>query len=101
MLVMESGYEKFKESGQDFWRDACLAWFLYGFVTLFVDLPLLAALVIFRLKTHPTFNYPWMSHSVREFWASRWNLVYSQTLRDMVYDPIAQGTLIRQESLFC
>lgn len=41
------------------------------------------------------------SESLREFWSRRWNLVVSECLKWMAYDPIMEGTLRqRQHVLF-
>ena len=49
--------------------------------------PLLGAL-------RPGMNAPFASTSIREFWGCRYNLIVSRTLRDAVYQPILEASLV-------
>ncbi|KAF3782657.1 putative long-chain-alcohol O-fatty-acyltransferase 1 [Nymphaea thermarum] len=54
---------------------------------LFVAAAVLARLCL-RVELQPQFNRPFLSSSIRDFWARRWNLVVSSTLREAVYQPV-------------
>jgi len=93
MVLMEFGYRQSAAHQMFFWRDVCLGWFVYGYITLVYDVQCFMTLAICNIKLNPSFDRPWISQSFREFWR-RWNRVIGQILRQTVYDPITQGTLI-------
>lgn len=91
-MLLEYGYRHFGASRHLFLRDLCLSWFVYANTSLIEDLTCFIILLLLNLKLGTNFDCPWLSQSVRELWSSRYNLVFGQTLRDLVYDPISQGT---------
>lgn len=63
---------------------------LYLFISLVMDL--FAAIVSWTLGIEllPDFNRPFLSQSLAEFWARRWNLTVSGALRGAVYEPMLE-----------
>nr|GLL28729.1 acyl-CoA--sterol O-acyltransferase 1-like isoform X1 [Ipomoea trifida] len=65
---------------------------IYGFhIYLFLDIILafVAALAraVLGLEVEPTFQEPYLSASLQDFWGSRWNLMVNRILRPAVYSP--------------
>ncbi|EFN57210.1 hypothetical protein CHLNCDRAFT_143650 [Chlorella variabilis] len=67
---------------------------LYALLSLIMDGP--AALVIGAtgLRVSPHFDRPWRSTSVASFWSKRWDLAAGNTLRQLVYDSVVDGSLM-------
>lgn len=64
------------------------------FLTAVFNLLGAGAAALLRLKVAPTFNKPWLSSSLADFWARRWNLTTTYMMRSMVYEPIMEGRLV-------
>nr|GMD77020.1 acyl-CoA--sterol O-acyltransferase 1-like [Ipomoea batatas] len=45
------------------------------------------ARAVLGLELEPTFNEPYLSASLQDFWGSRWNLMVNRILRPAVYSP--------------
>lgn len=45
-------------------------------------------------QLQPSFEQPYRSHSLKEFWGVRYNKVIGSLLRDVVYEPVLQGQLV-------
>lgn len=91
MVVTGKGFFFFEAVGFDYWRDFCMTWYLYGLTSFIQDLTSLLILLSLRLKLAPNFNCPWLSTSLKDAWAHRYNLVFGESLRDLVYSPIVDG----------
>lgn len=65
---------------------------LYCFVGVLMDGPGSVACGLLGFKILPTFDQPWMSSSLADFWGRRWNITTSHLLRALIYDPIVEGT---------
>ena len=67
---------------------------LYALLSLIMDGP--AALVIGAtgLRVSPHFDRPWRSTSVASFWSKRWDLAAGNTLRQLVYESVVDGSLM-------
>lgn len=52
-----------------------------------------AALIMWvhGLEVGPSWDRPWLQSSLSDFWARRWNLPASASLKHLVYDPIVEG----------
>jgi hypothetical protein len=85
-----------KRSNQDF-KNLLYPWALYSFLGLLMDGPAAFFLSLVNIQILPTFDRPWLSSSLSDFWGRRWNITTSHTLRVIVYDPIAEGVLIKAE----
>lgn len=48
----------------------------------------IAVSIILNTPVEPQFNDPFLATSLRDFWSRRWNIMLSQTLRQVVYDPV-------------
>ncbi|KXZ53650.1 hypothetical protein GPECTOR_6g567 [Gonium pectorale] len=67
---------------------------LYSFVGFLMDGPGAVAVEALGLQLVPTFDQPWLSSSLSDFWGRRWNITTSSVLRTLIYDPIVDGALI-------
>ncbi|KAG2437104.1 hypothetical protein HYH02_011362 [Chlamydomonas schloesseri] len=67
---------------------------LYFFVGFLMDGPGAVAVEALGLQLVPTFDAPWLSTSLADFWGRRWNITTSSVLRTLVYDPLAEGRLV-------
>nr|GMD04919.1 acyl-CoA--sterol O-acyltransferase 1-like [Ipomoea batatas] len=58
-------------------------------VLMDIILAIVAALAraVLGLELEPTFNEPYLSTSLQDFWGSRWNLMVNRILRPAVYSP--------------
>ncbi|KAJ3706231.1 hypothetical protein LUZ61_009936 [Rhynchospora tenuis] len=62
---------------------------LYLGLELAMTLTGITASIILNMPIEPQFNDPFLATSLRDFWSRRWNIMLSQTLRQLVYDPVA------------
>lgn len=76
-------------------RDFCLSWLMYCLLTAVMEFTSYVSLVVLGIELMPHFDRPWMTTSISEFWSIRWNLVIGALLRDLIYDPILEGSLLR------
>ncbi|GFR44080.1 hypothetical protein Agub_g5240 [Astrephomene gubernaculifera] len=67
---------------------------LYSFVGFLMDGPAALAVEALELPLVPTFDEPWKSCSLADFWGRRWNITTSSVLRVLLYDCIVDGALI-------
>lgn len=81
-----------------FLAEFCDALALYAFIGVIMNISsfLLQCLPCgMSIKTiAPHYDAPWLSHSITDFWSSRWNLNTGYTLRFLVYDPICESQLV-------
>lgn len=52
----------------------CAALGLVGFLGLLMDGPAAFATSVLRLRIIPTFDQPWYSSSLADYWGRRWNI---------------------------
>ncbi|GIL54911.1 hypothetical protein Vafri_10609 [Volvox africanus] len=71
------------------------AFALYAFVGFLMDGPAALALEALGLQLIPTFDHPWMSSSLADFWGRRWNIPAASMLRTIVYDTVISGSLVK------
>nr|GMD11349.1 acyl-CoA--sterol O-acyltransferase 1-like [Ipomoea batatas] len=66
-----------------------IIYFLHMYLFLDIILAIVATLarVVLGLELEPTFNEPYLSDSLQDFWGSRWNLMVNRILRPAVYNP--------------
>eukprot|EP00210_Caulerpa_lentillifera_P006781 g6480.t1 len=76
-------------------RDFCLSWLMYCLLTAVMECVSYISLIVLGIQLTPHFDRPWLSTSISEFWSMRWNLVVGALLRDLIYDPILEGSLAR------
>ncbi|XP_031132006.1 acyl-CoA--sterol O-acyltransferase 1-like [Ipomoea triloba] len=60
---------------------------IYLFIDIILALVAALARAVFGLELEPTFNEPYLSSSLQDFWGSRWNLMVNRILRPAVYSP--------------
>jgi D-alanyl-lipoteichoic acid acyltransferase DltB (MBOAT superfamily) len=74
-----------------------LAWSfgLVSFLGLLMDAPASLVTSLLGVRIIPTFDAPWLSSSLADFWGRRWNITTSAVLRTLVYDPIVEGARVR------
>ncbi|TXG55885.1 hypothetical protein EZV62_017198 [Acer yangbiense] len=70
----------------------CLHFYLLVEMTLVLISALTGALL--GLKLEPTFNEPYLSTSLQNFWGQRWNLMASDILRLTVHQPTKMFTRV-------
>jgi hypothetical protein len=46
------------------------------------------------LRTGASFDRPWMSDGLAEYWGRRWNVTTARALRTLTRDPIVEGRLV-------
>lgn len=66
---------------------ACYCFYLY--IGLEIILAIVAALAekFLGIESGPQFNEPYLSTSLQDFWGRRWNLMVTNILRPIVYEP--------------
>lgn len=79
-------------------KDLLYPWAIYCFLGLLMDGPAALVLSLIGVLILPTFDQPWLSTSLSDFWGRRWNITTSHMLRVIVYDPIAEGRLIKKRN---
>lgn len=67
---------------------------LCTFLTTLMDGPAALTARMLGIELAPTFDAPWLSTSLNEFWTKRWNVPTSSLLRCLVYDVIVDGQLV-------
>nr|GMD02892.1 acyl-CoA--sterol O-acyltransferase 1-like [Ipomoea batatas] len=60
---------------------------MYLFIDIILALVAALARAVLGLELEPTFNEPYLSSSLQDFWGSRWNLMVNRILRPAVYSP--------------
>ncbi|KAI3430457.1 hypothetical protein D9Q98_005052 [Chlorella vulgaris] len=71
---------------------------LYAILSFVMDGPAALFSAVIGMEVSPHFDAPWRSQSLADFWAKRWDLAAGNTLRDLVYEPVQQGRLVRVQS---
>lgn len=61
---------------------------LYLFVTIVLETLAAIANTCYGIQIEPHFDNPFAAVSLEDFWARRWNLLVSNTLRETVYNPV-------------
>ena len=67
---------------------------LYALLSSIMDGPGAVAAAALHIPVSPHFDQPWLSSSVASFWNSRWDLSAGNALRQLIYDPIMEGSLV-------
>jgi hypothetical protein len=67
---------------------------LYGFITLLMDSPAAAVSSALGMQLTPTFDEPWLSTSVGDFWGRRWNIPTASLLRWEAGCTLITGALL-------
>jgi hypothetical protein len=62
-------------------KQLAYAFGLYGFITFLMDGPAALASSALGLQLIPSFDEPWLSTSVGDFWGRRWNIPTASLLR--------------------
>mmetsp|Transcript_5271 Transcript_5271/g.12400 ORF Transcript_5271/g.12400 Transcript_5271/m.12400 type:complete len:339 (-) Transcript_5271:126-1142(-) len=73
-----------------------LAFGMVGFLGVIMDLPASLVCSALGMKIIPTFDQPWFSTSLADFWGRRWNITTSSVLRTVIHDTIMEGRLIKE-----
>ena len=81
-----------------FVKEILQAFAIYSFLGFLMDGPAALVLGYLGVKIIPTFDQPWLSSSLSDFWGRRWNITTSHMLRALIYDPITEGRLIKNET---
>ena len=76
--------------GIAFLRDLVSAGLSYTFLG-FWDYPGAFAVGVLHLDITPTFDQPWLSSSLRDFWTNRWNVATSSLLRSVLFVTPMKG----------
>ena len=71
----------------------CYSFGLYAVLGFIFDLAGLVSSSVFCINLSPHFDMPFLSTSATNFWAKRWNLVAGTLLREVVYEPIIEGSM--------
>mmetsp|Transcript_37067 Transcript_37067/g.93487 ORF Transcript_37067/g.93487 Transcript_37067/m.93487 type:complete len:445 (-) Transcript_37067:547-1881(-) len=69
---------------------------MVGFLGLLMDGPASLITHLVGLAIVPTFDQPWLSCSLADFWGRRWNITTSSVLRTLVYDAVVEGSLVKR-----
>lgn len=73
---------------------------LYLFMGIIMSFVGAACVGILNLRVAVHFDRPFLSQSLTDYWSRRWNLNTGYTLRFLVYDPICEGRLVKNEKSF-
>ena len=66
---------------------------MYACMGCLYDGPTKLVSTLIGLDIAPLFNKPFLAESASSFWGRRWNLCVGNSLRELVYDPIQEGTV--------
>ncbi|GLC67260.1 hypothetical protein PLESTF_000534500 [Pleodorina starrii] len=91
-------YEQYRETMPLVLKHYVLAFVIYAMSGIIMDGPAAVVVEALGLEVLPTFDQPWMSASLSEFWGRRWNIPTTSILRTVVYDTFAEGCLISPAS---
>merc|ERR1711977_729686 len=69
---------------------------LYYLLGVFEDLLGSVSANLVGIEVERSFNKPFLSTSLKEFWAVRWNQHVAKLLKVVVYEPIVEGSLIHK-----
>jgi hypothetical protein len=72
---------------------------LYLFISTVINLFGALTSWVLGVGLLPDFDRPFLSASVSDFWARRWNLTVSSLLRESVYDPLLERAVIGHSDL--
>ncbi|KAF5832586.1 hypothetical protein DUNSADRAFT_11486 [Dunaliella salina] len=75
-----------------------LAFGMVGFLGIIMDLPASLVCGALGMKIIPTFDQPWLSTSLADFWGRRWNITTSSVLRTVIHDTIMEGRLVKPKT---
>ncbi|KAJ3346098.1 hypothetical protein HDU91_007136 [Kappamyces sp. JEL0680] len=74
------------------WKDAVDVYLLGLALAMMMDVMVFAALhlnsLVFRTSYYPCMNQPYLSRSVSDFWACRWNLIAQQAFARYIFLPV-------------
>ncbi|KAL6749356.1 hypothetical protein V8C86DRAFT_2850356 [Haematococcus lacustris] len=79
-------------------RQLVAALALMGLLGGMADMAAAVATWAVGLTIIPSFDQPWQSTSLADFWGRRWNTATSAVLRALVYDPIMEGRLVARRA---
>jgi hypothetical protein len=71
----------------------CYSFGLYAVLGFIFDIAGLVSSTVFSITLSPHFDKPFLSTSATNFWAKRWNLVAGTLLREVIYEPIIEGSM--------
>jgi hypothetical protein len=77
-----------------FLESFCLAMALMALLSMIMDGPAAAVVGLIGLRVSPHFDRPWTAKSVAAFWNKHWDLAAGNTLRQLVYDVVCDGSLL-------
>eukprot|EP00882_Tetradesmus_deserticola_P018829 GHRQ01020222.1.p1 GENE.GHRQ01020222.1~~GHRQ01020222.1.p1 ORF type:complete len:452 (+),score=111.69 GHRQ01020222.1:388-1743(+) len=85
------------------WLPRLAVYWLYMFITCMflgaaTDCFALLTTVLLGMRLAPSFDRPYLSGSLTEFWSQRWNVTTTYLFRVMVYDPIVEQQLVAGQS---
>ena len=91
MVALRNCAQYFNRSEQSFLRNVCIGWFCYALGSILEDTIGVILLLMVNVKIKHNFDRPWLSQSVRELWSRRYNILVSEVLRSVSYEPIYEG----------
>ena len=75
-------------------RHVLYAFCLYAVLGVIMDGAAFAGETLFGLTLEPHFDKPYLASSAADFWGRRWNLAAGAVLRDLLYSPIVEGSML-------
>ncbi|CAI9783964.1 unnamed protein product [Fraxinus pennsylvanica] len=66
----------------------CYCLHIYFMLEMLLAMVATLARVLIRVELEPQFDEPYLATSLQDFWGRRWNLMVSNILRPIVYDPV-------------
>ncbi|CAN0910329.1 Acyl-CoA--sterol O-acyltransferase 1 [Linum grandiflorum] len=72
---------------------------IYCFLEICLVISSVAARLTIGSELEPSFNEPYLSTSLQDYWGKRWNLTVSSIMRPAVYDPTLAVLLQKQNIL--
>lgn len=94
-----------KEEGFGIYFKQLLVSYMYGlglFCFLGAGMDISGSIVssVFNIDLKPNFEMPFASTSHCEFWSQRWNITTASLLKQLIYDPICEARLVRNEGSY-
>lgn len=80
-------------------KTVCYGCGLYFFLGILMDGPGTLLTWLLGVPIAPHFNSPFSATSLSDLWGRRWNLTAGGVLRRLVYDPLVEGALIKQQGV--
>ncbi|GIM03726.1 hypothetical protein Vretimale_8387 [Volvox reticuliferus] len=99
LVVVVLSYTEYREVMPVVLNHYLLAFTIYSMSGIIMDGPAAIVVELLGLPVLPTFDQPWMSASLGEFWARRWNIPTTSVLRTVLYDTCVEGSLVNPNRL--